>query len=100
MNTPREIYAQYKIMPSLQLHQLRMAAVAKLTFCNCKKLVNERDVILACLFHDMGNILKFDLTKFPEFTQPEGIEYWESVKDEYRKKYGTDQHVATEAVAR
>ena len=98
MRTPREIYAAYKIMPSLQLHQLRVAAVGKLICDNFKKTVNERDVILACLFHDMGNILKFDLIKFPEFAEPEGIEYWESVKAEYRAKYGDDEHRATEAI--
>ncbi|MSU73641.1 HD domain-containing protein [Candidatus Kaiserbacteria bacterium] len=110
MRNPREIYAAYTIMPSLQMHQLRVAAVGKLicedfsskggSASGGKKPVNERDIILACLFHDMGNILKFDLTKFPEFTAPEGVEYWESVKAECGEKYGTNQHVATEKIAR
>ena len=98
MKTPREIYAAYKTMPALQLHQLRVAAVGKLICDNLNKQVNERDVILACLFHDMGNILKFDLTKFPEFTAPQGVEYWEEVKAGYRTKYGDDEHAATHAI--
>lgn len=108
MRTPREIYAAYKTMPALQLHQLRVAAVGKLICDNFSseggsasgghKPVNERDVVLACLFHDMGNILKFDLSVFPQFTQPEGAEYWESVKAEYRRKYGEDEHTATQAI--
>ncbi len=98
MKTPREIYAAYKIMPGLQLHQLRVAAVGKLICDNFKKPVNEREVILACLFHDMGNILKFDLTKFPEFTAPQGVEYWEEVKTEYQAKYGDDEHAATQSI--
>src|SRR3989344_4156673 len=100
MKTPREIYAAYKTMPALQLHQLRVAAVGKLICDGFTKSINTRDVILACLFHDMGNILKFDLAVFPEFTQPEGAAYWESVKAEYRAKYGSDQHTATEIIAR
>ena len=108
MKNPREIYAAYKTMPALQLHQLRVAAVGKLICDNFsskggsasggKNQVNERDVVLACLFHDMGNILKFDLVVFPEFTQPEGAAYWESVKAEYRVKYGDDEHAATQAI--
>jgi len=104
MTTPREIYAAYNIMPSLQLHQLRVAAVGKLICDNFNPpaggTVNERDVVLACLFHDMGNILKFELAMFPEFTEPEGVDYWESVKDKYRKKYGDDEHSATQEIMR
>lgn len=87
-------------MPSLQLHQLRVAAVAKLICNNFKKPLNERDVVLACLFHDMGNIVKFDLMVFPELVKPEGVEYWEAVKVEFRKKYGNDQHEVSEKIAR
>lgn len=98
MQTPRELYAAYTIMPSLQMHQLRVAAVGKLICDNFKKPINTNEVILACLFHDMGNILKFELSMFPEFTAPEGVLYWESVKDAYRKKYGEDEHVATQVI--
>jgi hypothetical protein len=87
-------------MPSLQLHQLRVAAVGKLICENFNETLKMNDVILACLFHDMGNILKFDLTVFPESVQPEGLSHWEAVKVEYRNKYGTDQHAASIAIAR
>ena len=100
MRTPREIYAEYKIMPSLQLHQLRVAAVGKFVCDNFTKPINPHDVILACLFHDMGNIIKSDLTVFPEFSEPEGLDYWQGVKDEYVKKYGADHHVANAVIAR
>src|SRR3989338_7998938 len=100
MKTPREIYAAYTIMPSLQMHQLRVAAVGKLICEHFNKPVNKKDVVLACLFHDMGNILKFELAMFPEFTEPEGVDYWESVKDKYRKKYGDDEHSATQEIMR
>jgi hypothetical protein len=99
MRTPREIYAAYNIMPNLQLHQLRVAAVGKLICDNFKEPVNTGDVILACLFHDMGNILKFDLGQFPELLKPKGLAYWENVKSEYAQKYGTDQHEASKQIA-
>lgn len=100
MKTPREIYAHYKILPALQLHQLRVAAVGKMVTEHFSGDLDAHTITLACLFHDMGNVLKFDLTQFPEFLEPEGVEYWAGVKAEYEKKYGTDQHAATLAMAR
>lgn len=100
MKTPREIYTAYKIMPALQTHQLRVAAVGKLICDNFNGPVNSSDVILACLFHDMGNIVKFNLRKFPQFSEPEGVEYWERIQKEVIGKYGPEQHTASAAIAR
>lgn len=99
MKTPREIYAAYRIMPSLQLHQLRVAAAAKLICDGFTKPINTRDVILACLFHDMGNIVKFKLEAFPDALQPEGLEYWQKQKEEVIQKYGSEQHHVSETIA-
>lgn len=100
VKTPREIYAAYKIMSGLQLHQLRVAAVGKLICDNFDKPINERDVILACLFHDMGNTIKFEPKLMPDVYQPEGVEYWLGVKAEYIKKYGNNPHNANVAIAK
>ncbi len=100
MRTAQEVYTEYKIQPSLQLHQLRVAGVAKIVTEHFKLELNARDVIAACLLHDMGNILKFDFTVFPDFSEPEGIEYWENIQKEFEQKYGKDQHVATLTIAR
>jgi hypothetical protein len=104
MRTPREIYTEYKIMPSLQLHQLRVTAVAKLICDNFAPptggLIATNDIILACLFHDMGNIVKFDLAYFPEFLEPEGLAYWQAVKEDFIARYGGEQHDVNEAIAR
>jgi len=100
METLREIYTRYKIMPSLQMHQLRVAAVGKTVCEHFKDGIDTHAVVAACLLHDMGNILKFDLSAFPDFLEPEGLAYWQGVKDEYEVKYGRDQHAATLAIAR
>lgn len=100
MRTPRQIYAEYNTMPSLRLHQLRVAAVGRLVCGSISVPVSADDVVLACLFHDMGNIIKSDLSYFPDFAKPEGIEYWQGIKDEFIQKYGNDSHAATEMVAR
>lgn len=96
--TAQEIYEKYKIMPTLQLHQLRVAAVGQV-LCNAIfEFEDEEEVIATCLLHDMGNIIKFDLNYFPEFLKPEGLEYWQKIKDEYIQKYGNEEHRATQTI--
>lgn len=95
------IYTEYRIMPQLQQHQLRVAAVAKQICDNFPSPLDEPSVLSACLLHDMGNILKFELDRFPEFNEPEGLEYWETVKREMGQKYNsTDEHEATVSIAK
>jgi len=115
--TIKEIYEKYYIMPNLQLHQMRVAAVAWQIADNIdvssthihpsfKKKEGEGrgfdipDLITACLLHDMGNIIKFDLTLFPEFLEPQGLEYWQKVKDEFIEKYGNEEHQAIYSIAK
>ena len=90
-----DIYEEYKIMPNLQMHQLRVAAVAK-QICESLDFGIDKDIVVrVCLLHDMGNIIKSKLDYFPQFTQPEGIEYWENVKEKFIEKHGSDEHEAT-----
>jgi HD superfamily phosphodiesterase len=95
-----DIYKKYKIMPQLQLHQLRVAAVAQQICDNLTLKVDKEAVIKACLLHDMANIIKFDLTQFPQYSQPKGIDYWESVRQDFIQKYGVDEHMASVKIAK
>jgi putative nucleotidyltransferase with HDIG domain len=72
-------------MPTLQQHTLRVAIVA-VKICDSLPNADKEIVVIACLFHDMGNIIKSGLPYFPEFIQPEGSAYWEKVKQEYIQK--------------
>ena len=97
-----EIYNNYQIMPQLQQHQLRVAGVA---FSICQELgskVSTKDVLTACLLHDMGNILKFDLESelIPGQFEPQGKYFWQMVKGIYKEKYGPDEHTATSAITK
>lgn len=85
-------------MPCLVTHQIKVAGVAKLICDNFQTDLDTETIILACLLHDMGNIVKFKLGYFPEFTEPEGLEYWQEVQDEFIKKYGKDEHYATDMI--
>lgn len=94
-----EVYVEYKIMPLLAMHQLRVAAVAEMICDSLDIDVDKESVIKACLLHDMGNIIKFNLDYFPETLKPEGRDYWQGIKDEYIKKYGTNEHEASAKIA-
>lgn len=87
-------------MPGLQMHQLRVGAVARLICESFPERLDSQNVISACLLHDMGNIIKSDLITFPEFLEPQGLEYWRKVKDDFIQKYGSDDHEATWAIAK
>lgn len=97
-----DIYKEYKIMPQLQMHQFRVTGVAMtiLDSINNHVLVHKEEIIKACLLHDMGNILKFNLDLFPGFSEPEGAEYWKKIKNEYKEKYGDDEHTATSEIVK
>lgn len=91
-----EIYQRYQLMPSLQLHQLRVAAVASRIAEEFKQLqVDEEAIISACLLHDLANIIKFDLNYFPEMLEPEGLTYWQEMQKEMIQQYGHDEERAT-----
>ena len=100
MRTITDIYNEYRIPPALQLHQFRVTGVALQIIGSIDVAVDADSIIVACLLHDMGNIIKFNLDYFPEFLEPEGLEYWQNVQNEYIEKYGRDEHQATLAIAR
>lgn len=100
MRTIQAIYDEYRIMPTLQLHQLRVAAVGKLICEHSRRPAKTEAVVTTCLLHDMANILKSDLATFPAFLEPQGIAYWQQVKDDFRRRYGADEKEAASAIAR
>jgi hypothetical protein len=99
------IYHHYQIMPNLQLHQLRVAGVAQQIcefYCHSHQLTpeDEQGIVSASLLHDMGNIIKFDLAHFPQFSNPEGLQFWQKVQNQYFAKYGRDEHAAAVQIVR
>ncbi len=100
MRTISEIYKHYRLPSNLQAHQLRVAAVAQYICNHCTVEVNTEKVTQAALLHDMGNIIKFNLGYFPEALEPEGLEYWQQVQNDYKHAYGLDEHAASIAIAK
>ncbi len=96
--TVAEAYSHYQLTPALQTHQLRVAGVvaAFLEFTNYR--FDVKSILSACLLHDMGNILKFNLELYPELLEPEGKAYWTEVQEKYKARYGNDEHFATQQI--
>ncbi len=91
-----EIYTKYKIMPNLQEHMFRVAAVASLVCDNFSDPIPKEEIMTACLLHDMGNIIKFDLSQTKDFLNKNiDLDYWEKVRAEFRERYGENEHQAT-----
>jgi hypothetical protein len=100
MRTIEEIYESYNLLPNLREHQLRVAAVAQQIGNAMTSAVDTKGIVRTCLVHDMGNIIKFDLTFYPDFVEPLGLEYWQGVKGSFINTYGSDEHMATSAICR
>jgi hypothetical protein len=104
MPTVRQIYQNLKILPNLQEHQLKVAAVGQYLAKNLKtKGGADLNLILsALLFHDIGNIIKFRLEKFKHFlgAEQERVKYWQKIKSRYILKYGSDEHQASVIIAK
>ncbi|MFA7192057.1 MAG: HD domain-containing protein [Candidatus Paceibacterota bacterium] len=99
MRTIGDIYGEYHTMPNLQLHQLRVAAVAMQICDNFNVELNRKDLAIGCMLHDIGNIVKFRLRAFPELLEGEDVEYWENIQKQYIEKYGPEEHEANMGVA-
>ncbi len=94
-----QIYQRYQLMPGLQLHQLRVAAVAETIAGKFDQLAIDKEaVVAACLLHDLANIIKFDLSCFPEMLKPEGLAYWQQVQQEMIRDYGHNEERATNLI--
>lgn len=99
MRTIGDIYEKYHTMPNLQLHQLRVAAVAMQIADNFDAPLNRKDLAIGCMLHDIGNIVKFRLRAFPELLAGEDVEYWENIQKQYIAKYGPEEHEANMGLA-
>jgi hypothetical protein len=104
-----EIYKKYQIMPQLAEHQLTVATAAEMIIDNITPqpplilrggAAGHNNILAACLLHDMGNIVKFDLNRTPDlypelFVKQEDRLFWENIKRDVIKKYGVGSHNVT-----
>jgi len=75
---------------------LRVAGVAKIITQEWGDKELAQECINACLLHDLGNIVKFDLSN--PLVPIENLDKWRQVQSEVRQKYGSEAHQATYAM--
>ena len=96
-----DIYQNYYVTPNLAQHMKYVAEVVESLHKIWKGPTLDWDVLneLASL-HDIGNIVKFDFDKYPQFLGAEivNIDYWKSKQQEMIAKYGKDDHQATKKI--
>ena len=92
------IYSKFAITPNLQEHMIRVAKVVKFIKNHWTgPHVDWDEVFKAALLHDVGNIVRFNFDKYPQFLGEEikRVDYWKEKQNEIIAKYGTDDHDAT-----
>lgn len=59
--------------------------------------IDQHLLLKAALLHDLGNIVKFDFDRYPQYLGKEqkNIAHWKEKQQEMIKKYGTDDHQVT-----
>ena len=103
MKSIKEIYELYNIPLNLQEHQLQVTSVASWIVDHWQGVPIEKEqIIYGALFHDMGNIIKFNFS--PEhtpfnYTVEEKL-YWEKIQKFFIEKYGTNVHHATQVIVK
>ena len=93
-----QIYTKLKNPPNLQKHMLRVTKVGLFIYDHWTGEPINNDLLLkAALLHDVGNIVKFNIEKYPHFLGEEQkrANYWIKAQKEIIEKYGTDDHKAT-----
>jgi hypothetical protein len=100
--TIESIYAQYQIMPQLSLHMRRVASVGQLILNGWQGDLNRDLVMRTLLLHDMGNLVKFDLSEAGQqklrSADPAELPLWREVQLKFWDTYGRDTHTATQKI--
>lgn len=93
-----KIYQDYYIPKSLQLHMLKVATVGKYVIDNWEDTkINKPIIVAALLIHDLGNLVKFDLSEDALVIDPTLLtDEWRQRQTEMRSKYGNHSHQATQ----
>lgn len=93
-----DIYEKFGIPPNLQSHMLRVCGIVYHIQKHWTGQAVDWDMTKrVALLHDLGNIVKFDFEKHPEFLEDEqkNIERWKQVQSEVIQKYGADDDEVT-----
>jgi len=103
-------YDSLRLPRNLRRHMYRVAAVGEylaeqansfLSSHPAKMKVSVADIRMTLLCHDLGNLLKFDLSRGVDLfdVDERDVIYWKSEQLRQAEKYGAEVHAATLAMA-
>ena len=94
-----DVYTHFGTPSGLQNHMLWVASLV----CTLRDHWSGEDIdwnaaITAALLHDIGNVIKFDLDAYPQLLGDDlpRLEFWRSEQQRLIKRYGPDDHDATD----
>lgn len=90
-----EAYSKYHVHSALQLHQLRVAALAQIICDHLPEFTDSITVVATCLLHDIGNLTKSVIEPTTDWIQDLGYDYWVKTKAEFIAKWGSNDYQAT-----
>lgn len=94
--TIQQAYDKYRVPVNLQLHQLRVAALAQIMMENWTgPSLDETTLVTAALFHDFAKLIGFDLGKRVNDETDAEIAELERDQKWLREKYGKNDHEVT-----
>jgi len=97
--TIAELYKKFGIPPNLQEHMQRVYGVVSFIekHWTGQQNIDWNLTKKMALLHDVGNIVKFDFVKHPEFLGKEeaNTDYWKDIQKQMIDKYGSDDNEAT-----
>jgi len=97
----QQAYDRFCVPPNLETHMRTVAHVVRVIRDHWTgKGLDWEFIIQAALLHDIGNIVKFDFERHPEFlgTEAANVEHWKAVQQNIIIRYGKDDHLASGAM--
>jgi len=94
-----EIYDKYNVPPILRQHMVGVASVATFITTNWTgENINNEKLILLCLLHDLGNIVRMDFNNQLGNDDYVDTKIWDLKKQQMIKKYGSIDDIVTEKI--
>jgi len=97
-----KIYSKYKTLPNLQLHMLRVGALAQIITNNwVGEIIDKESIIKTCLLHDIAKPINFDMTNQKQYIKDDNelIEI-EECNNFLISNYGVEEHPALEMIGK
>jgi HD superfamily phosphodiesterase len=98
----KKIYSRFQLPKNLQEHMLRVGGVASIiAYAWNGPLINKKSIVSACLLHDIGKPVGFDLKSQAKFGIPKlNPVKLKKMQTFIKKNFSADEHIASLKIAK